>query len=137
MKSIYFLAAVIFLYACGAPNMAFNDASTPKESYTVKGRQGWKSRQKLAFGQFNTTNIQRSGTRASSSQYGAVGYVWTSYEQKKQTFRFKLTDNRAQSSEVFCITNMRSEELLVGRNPNSLVNIFNEFSVGSRASVFA
>jgi hypothetical protein len=139
MKAIYItLSLALFFTACSTPQMAFNESTgSPKESYAVKGRQGLKIRQKLSFGSFQTTNIQRSWTRGSSSLYGVVGVLWASYEKRKQTFSFKLTDNQSRSSEVFCITEVRSEDLFVGRNPNSLFNILTNFSMGPSDNVFA
>jgi hypothetical protein len=138
MKPLYIIAALVFVLAsCSTPQLGFRDDSeTPDEHYSVKGRQGLKIKQKLSFGDYSTTNIQRSWTKGSGSAFGSPDVLWVNYERKKQTFRFKLTDRDARESEVFCITQVRSEELVVGRNRNNLFNILNNVSIGRTDNVF-
>ena len=125
MKPLYLLPAfVLFLAACYTPQIAFkDDDGSPTERYIVQGRQGLKIREKLSFGDYYTTNIQRSWTRGRSSMFGVPDVLLASYEKRKQTFRFKLADKYGNSSEVYCITQVRTEELIIGRNPNNLFNI--------------
>ena len=138
MKPLYISAAFLLMLAsCATPQLGFDDSSdAPREHYTVKGRQGLKIKQKLSFGSYTTSNIQRSWTRGSSSAFGAPDVLWVNYERKKQTFRFKLVDSYARQSEVFCITQVRSEELIIGRNRNSLFNILNDVAMGRTDNVF-
>lgn len=99
----------------------------------MKGRQGLLIKQKLSFGEFKTVSVKRSWTRNASSfagwAWGRPGYedysriIGVEYSDRKQTVRFELTDEKANESSVFCVTRANSENLVIGRNPNSLLNV--------------
>ena len=49
--------------------------------------------------------------------------IGVEFSDKKQSVRFELTDENANESSVFCVSRARSENLVIGNNPNSLLNI--------------
>jgi hypothetical protein len=132
MKNKLFTVAVaLLLLSCSTPKMALEPGNF--KELAVSGRQGFLIKQKLQFGEFATTSVKRSWTKGSSSRTGiSVGNPTDSYYEniismeyvkKKQTLNFSLADDKSNSSEVRCITKFSSDELLVGNNPNSILNI--------------
>ena len=135
MKSIIYLTAVmaIVLASCSTPRMSVSEElRTNNDEYSVKGRNGTRIKQKLSFGEYATTSIKRSWTRGSSARTG-IGYGGTAqqaweniisveYIRKKQTIRFNLTDGK-QFSEVYCVARFNADNLEIGKNPNSVLNI--------------
>ena len=59
-------------------------------------------------------------------QMGLMDVIWTSYEKKKQTFNFQLSDAAGNISDVYCITKLQSQDLNFGSNPNNLFNIMTD-----------
>jgi hypothetical protein len=108
------------------------DLKANHDEYSVKGRQGILIKQKLSFGEFSTTKVKRSWTRGSNSMTGLSKGIpntpdWENiismeYIRKKQTIHFNLTDG-ANQSDVYCVSRFQAEDLHLGKNPNSLVNI--------------
>lgn len=135
MKKIIIAILIVSLTSCiTSPRIGLDsNLWTEKQELRVKGRQGILINQKLSFGDFRTLSIKRSWTR-SSTQFG--GWAWgrpgyedyariigTEYSDRKQTVRFELTDESANESSVFCVSRAQSENLVIGKNPNSLLNI--------------
>ena len=54
---------------------------------------------------------------------GFMDVIWASYEKKKQAFNFQLSDAAGNSSDVYCITKLQSQDLNFGSNPNNLFNV--------------
>lgn len=102
------------------------------DHYAVKGRHGILINQKLNFGEYNTTKVKRSWIRSTSSTEtkgwvrtetdGWIGMISTEYINKNQTLNFGLTDAQ-RHSEVYCVNNFNAEDLHIGENPNSILNI--------------
>jgi hypothetical protein len=133
MYRLIILAAILAIAGCAPAKIGLEPQDwNDKQEYSVKGRQGILIKQKLSFGEFKTATVKRSWTRGSSS---FDGWVWrrpghddyyrvgTEYSNRKQTLRFDLTDNNANESSVFCITKAHSQDFVVGRSANSLLNI--------------
>ncbi len=136
MKKHLFIAAsslLIFFAACSPFKMAVHEDLQPAyDELNVKGRQGILIKQKMSFGEFATSTVKRSWTKGSSVRNG-FGYIdpnrmeWiniisTEYINKRQTVRYSLNSGNMQS-DVFCVSRFNAEELTVGRNENSLLNI--------------
>ncbi|HEX6846005.1 MAG TPA: hypothetical protein VF144_03450 [Chitinophagaceae bacterium] len=124
----------LVMVSCSPAKMAVDKNNWSKvEEYSVKGRQGILINQKLSFGEYKTLTVKRSWTKGSSAfagwTSGRPGYddysriIGVEYSQKKQTVRFELTDNAANESSAFCVTQVRSKDFVLGNNPNSLFNI--------------
>ncbi len=128
--SFAILAAFLFI-GCSTPKIAL-DGDGFREM-PVKGRNGFLIKQKLAIGDFTTSSVKRSWTRGSTSRTGlSIGnptdayyenIISMEYNKRKQTMNFGITDALNNSSEVRCVTKFASDELIVGNNPNSLLNI--------------
>ena len=124
----------LIIVSCSPAKMAIEkDNWNNPEELTVKGRQGILINQKLSFGEYRTVSVKRSWTKGSSAfagwTSGRPGYddysriIGVEYSKKKQTVRFELTDNAANESSAFCITQVKSKDFVFGNNPNSLFNI--------------
>src|SRR5687768_10503958 len=104
MKAIFTaLIAAITFAGCTPMKLSVSDElRASHDEYAVKGRQGILINQKLSFGEFKTTDVNRSWTRGSSSRFGIgrggpspedwVNIISTEYINKKQTVKFSLTD---------------------------------------------
>ena len=134
MKQIIAAIIIVSIASCASPRIGL-DANhwTEKQELPVKGRQGLLIKQKLSFGEFKTVSVKRSWTRSSTAfagwAWGRPGYedysriIGMEYSDRKQSVRFELSDEKANESSVFCVTRAKSENLVIGRNPNSLLNI--------------
>lgn len=135
MRKWQFIVVVSFIMvSCTPAKMAVDKDNWNKiEEHSVKGRQGILINQKLSFGEYRTLSVKRSWTKGSSAfagwTSGRPGYddysriIGVEYSQKKQTVRFELTDNTANESSAFCVTQVRSKDFVMGNDPNSLFNI--------------
>ena len=126
------LLFLAFFYACTPLQMSVSNELRTADTYPVKGRQGLLIKQKLSFGEYATSTVKRSWTRGSSSRSGISAYsidrqqwinlIGTEYIDKKQTFRFTMQDG-ARQSEVYAASRFEAEDLHIGNNENSIVNI--------------
>jgi len=132
MKRILFTVIVTAIFSsCSTPKIAVDQNTS--EEMPVSGRQGFLFKQKLLFGEFATTSVKRSWTKGSSYRTGISSgnptdanyenIISMEYEKKKQTLNFELADGKNNNSEVRCVTKFSSDELIIGNNPNSLLNI--------------
>jgi len=127
------LTTTVILVGCATAKMAVNDDLKPAyDEYSVKGRQGILVKQKMSFGEYSTNTVHRSWTKGSSSRSG-IGYTdpfrqeWINiisvkYTDKNQTIRYEMNSGALQS-EVYCVSRFNAEDLEIGRNPNSILNI--------------
>jgi hypothetical protein len=132
MKKLFIavLVAMVFI-GCSTPKIALDGEGF--REMPVKGRNGFLIKQKLAIGEFTTSSVKRSWTRGSSSRSGlSIGnptdpyyenIISMEYTKRKQTVNFTIADASKNNSEVRCVTKFSSDELIVGNNPNSLLNI--------------
>jgi len=133
------MAGLLMFSSCSTPKIALNG-----EGFTempVKGRNGFLINQKLSFGDYKTTSVKRSWTKGGTYRNGlSVGnatydnIVSMEYTEKKQTVNFSLTDAANNSSEVRCVTRFDSENLVIGKNSNSLPNIILDIARGSEST---
>jgi hypothetical protein len=132
------LAALLFLAgSCATPRIALTG-----EGFTempVKGRNGFLMKQKLSFGEYSTGSVKRSWTKGGTTRKGFGSYnadgtydniISMEYTNKKQTVNFSLGDESGNSSEVRCVTKFRSDDLVIGNNPNSLPHILIDLARG-------
>lgn len=134
IKSVLVMAvALALLVSCSPIKMRVSEPlKQAHDQYAVSGRQGLLINQKMSFGEFHTTQVQRSWTKGSegSAVFRGIGpaaeqfvnLISLDYVNRKQTIRFELSDGR-QTSAAFCVTRFNSEDLSVGKNPNSILNI--------------
>jgi hypothetical protein len=124
-QTIIALFSLAILAGCGQANIALTGEQwNEKESLAVKGRTGILINQKMSFGEFYTTDINRSWTKGSNSYNGIglrnvttgeyINIIGTEYINRKQTLRFNLADANGTLSDVFCVSRFMSKDLLVG-----------------------
>jgi hypothetical protein len=136
MKARFLIPVLILVLfsQCHPARMALHgDAWPQKEEYEVQGKKGLFSKERMQFGEFYTTQVKRSWTGGTTSRYGlgrgnVTDYDYTNiialdYIKRKQTIKFALTDAGNRNSEVFCVSNFRATEVVIGNRPNSILNI--------------
>lgn len=134
MKKIAVTALVLLAFACTPfkPAVSNADINTLTE-YKVKGRQGLLINQKLSFGEYQTTKVKRSWTKGANSRstisVSAVTdilYPEILTEERvnrNQTFSFQMSDAFQNKSDVFAASDFEADKILIGNNPNSVVNV--------------
>jgi hypothetical protein len=105
-----------------------------QEEWDVRGRQGFKFKERLSFGQFSTYKIDRSWTKESTWTIGAMrqtldvpqGTNVISYDHinKKQTLRFAAVSPSGETADVYAASKVQYNELRFGEG-----NGWNSFSV--------
>lgn len=79
-------------------------ASAPR--LAVQGRQGWKLTERLAFGEFTVTDVQRSLTKGSDLQI-----LFYEGSKRRQTFGFALTEAGRPLGRGAAATNLHRRAL--------------------------
>jgi len=127
------IVSISFIY-CTPARIALNDNEWhTKTEYAVEGRKNIFSKESLSFGAFHTTKVKRSWTKTNTSHsgfgFGTPGtdqyqnILLTEYINKKQSLHFSLADDQKNSSDVFCLNNVKVKDVLIGNNKGSLINI--------------
>lgn len=141
-KHLIVACSIALLTSCSTAKMAVDDSQwNNTQELAVKGRQGLLIKQKLSFGEYKTVSVKRSWTKGSSSfagwAWGRPGYddydkiIGIEFSKRKQSVRFELIDETGNESSVFCVTNARNTNFVLGKNPNSLFNIATDiFGIG-------
>lgn len=135
MKKVYWIIipVVIGVVSCAPLKMSVDEALKPvADEYTVKGRQGIMIRQKLGFGEFNTSVVKRSWTKGSSSGMGFgmgqpgdkdyTNIISIENTRRKQTVFFSLYDGNKNVSEVYCSAQFKAKDITIGKT-NNIVDI--------------
>jgi hypothetical protein len=132
-KLVAFILVASIFTGCYPAKMSLEADTWPqKEEYEVQGKKGLFSKEKMQFGEFYTTQVKRSWTKGSTSRYGIgegisdhdyTPLISLDYIKRNQTIKFSLTDQANRGSEVFCVSNFRATELVVGDRPNSILNL--------------
>lgn len=99
-----------------------------QEVWDVRGRNGFKFKERLSFGQFTTYKVDRSWTKESSWSIGAgrrtlqvpQGTNIISYDHinRRQTLRFAAISPSGETADVYAATHVQSRELRVGEGNN-------------------
>lgn len=140
--------AVATTLTSAAPGQGFkmavsDDLRKANDEYKVKGRQGILIKQKLSFGEFNTSTVKRSWTKGGTSHFGLgagtpgtndhTNIISIDYTNRRQTVYFNMNDQGNRRSEVFGVSKFRSKDLELG-NPNNIFNIaMDVLGVGGRS----
>jgi len=145
MKAVYaIILASLLMVSCGTPRLVVSEElQSNSDEYVVKGKNGTRIKQRLSFGDFSTAAIKRSWTKGNYGRsgigYGTAQHEWvniisTEYINKKQTIRFSLTHD-GSISDVYCVSRFNSRNLVIGKNPNSLLNISTDIlGIGSSST---
>lgn len=121
MKQTIFIALLLIAHSGFAQNFKMATSEplhSTQQELKVKGRQGLLINQKLSFGDFYTTKVKRGAIRKWSSANGMPGFIWAEHVEGRQSISFNLSDG-LRTSEVQCLSNIESDDLLIGRNPGS------------------
>ena len=135
-KMFTLLTGIILLGSCKSPEPALKGDWTSIEKMEVSGRNGWTFNEHLSFGHYRTVTVKRSWTKGSGAFAGWTVYkpgyteiekvIGIDYNQRKQKLRFEMTDVHHNQSAVFCMTEVKSANFIIGHNPNSVVNTFSD-----------
>lgn len=126
---IKLLCCMAFVFSqCHPAKMALhNDRWMATEEYKVEGKKGIFSKERLQFGEFYTTKVNRSWTKATSNKGSLTddqtNTISVDYIGRKQTLHFSLADLGNRSSEVFCVSSFNTSDVQVGNRPNSIFNL--------------
>lgn len=136
VQKVFSVVAIFYSIAAYAqPKISLTaDLLREQEVLEVKGRQGFKFKERLSFGQFSTFRVDRSWTKGSTWTIGASRMDLNvpdatniiSYDQitRKQTFRFAAESPSGETADVYAATNVRYNELRFGEG-----NGWNSFSL--------
>lgn len=119
------------------PAISNADINTLTE-YKVKGRQGILINQKLSFGEYTTSKVKRSWTKGGNTRVPVsvspvVDFLYPEIltvenSNRYQTFGFQMKDGLQNNTDVYAATDFASEQLMIGNNPNSIVNIIKDIT---------
>lgn len=134
----------ILVASCAPMKMSVSDElRSSNDEYSVKGRNGSRIKQKLSFGEYQTSSLKRSWTKGNSARVGFsytnaqqewVNLISMEYIRKRQTVRFELTDGN-NVSEVYCVSRFNARELELGKRENSFLNIgMDLLGIGGRST---
>ena len=115
--------------------------------YPVKGKNGLITKQQLRFGNFYTTDIDRSWTKGWETTTGLTSghpmqedyqkIITVDKSYKKQTFYFALEDSTGMKSQAFCLTEVNAKDFNLGNNPVSIPNlILDLMGPGAKTNAF-
>lgn len=136
-KIVFIIATTLLINACTPMLPALSiPATQKKEPLPVKGRQGLLINQKLSFADYQTGKVKRSWTKGGNTRVGLLGnnaingnyidLISKEYIDRKQTFSFQMSDSKNNISDVYGASNFNAENLLIGNNPNSVVNVLED-----------
>lgn len=136
-NTVILFATALLLAACTPMQPALSIPDTQKkEPLPVKGRQGLLINQKLSFAEYQTGKVKRSWTKGGNSRVGVLGtqsmngvyidLISKEYIERKQTFSFQMSDTHNNLSDVYGASNFNAENLLLGNNPNSVINVLED-----------
>ena len=141
-KILFLLVGVMCLVACTPMKPALSVENT--KAFPVKGRQGLMIRQKLSFGDYQTSVVKRSWTRSGNTRVDLISgqaqnpdypnLIAMDYADSDQSFYFTITDFFGNIADVYAVSRFHSEDLQIGDNPNSVINILEDIFGGMNAS---
>ena len=139
MKKNLFLLLAFLVYACTPMKPALSVSETT--AFPVKGRQGLLINQKLSFGDYKTSKIKRSWTRSGNTRVDLISgqvtdpdypnLVAMDYANSDQSFYFSISDFSGNAADVYAVSEFHAEDLQIGDNPNSVINILEDLFGGS------
>lgn len=135
MRKILVLLAIFGLtVACTPAKPALSVTETT--AFPVKGRQGLLIRQKLNFGDYETSVVKRSWTRSGNTRVDLLSgqphnpnypnLIAMDYANSDQSYYFNIKDFFGNVADVYAVSAFHSRDLQIGDNPNSVVNILED-----------
>jgi hypothetical protein len=129
MKRIIIPAIMLLLSGSSFAQQGFRmvtgePLNSRQERLEVRGRNGILINQKLRIGdhKYFTTSVKRSAIRKWTSQSGFIDFIWTEHVVGRQSIHYRLT-NGTDTSDVLTLTNIASNDLIIGSDPNALPNV--------------
>ncbi len=92
-----------------------------KETFQVKGRRNFLVDTKLSFGYYHTGGFKSSSTHKKADKSGIMNLLQTGTENAGKAFQFEVNDVSGLSSQVLCITQLKYQNIISGRDMNVLV----------------
>lgn len=137
MKKLLLLSLVLASFSCKTMQPALSiSESDLLESHPVKGRQGLLINQRLKFGEYETSRVKRSWTRGGNTRlnypFGTIAdptypnLISMDYVARNQAYYFQMSDAYGNISDVYGISDYKSQDLQIGDNPNSIINILQD-----------
>lgn len=135
MRKLYLLlVSLVAIAACTPMKPALSVTET--SAFPVKGRQGLLIRQKLNFGDYETSVVKRSWTRSGNTRVDLISgrvhnpsypnLIALDYVNSDQSYYFTMKDFFGNIADVYAVSAFHSEDLQIGDNPNSVVNILED-----------
>jgi hypothetical protein len=98
------------------------------KAHEVKGRHGILIKQKLSFGAYFTTHVDRSWTKGFSSFQGSgvekyQSIISKEYIERNQTLFFAFEDSSRLKADVHCVNDFKESDLQIRGAAFSLSNI--------------
>jgi len=145
VKTTFLALVIISLASCGpAPKLAVTDGWNSAHQYEVKGNKKFLSKQTLNISDARSTYVKRSWTKSSSTRTGfGIGnpnqgdfanIISTEYMSRRQSLHFRLEDDSKNTSDVYCLANVRRSDLIVGRKNGVINTIFDIAGIGDSES---
>ena len=139
MKRFFTFSIAILLIACTPIKPALSVTET--NAFPVKGRQGLLIKQKLSFGDYQTSPVKRSWTRSGNTRIDLISgqvadpsypnLISKDYSGSDQKFYFNIIDFFGNAADVYAVSEFHAEDLQIGDNPNSVINILEDIFGGS------
>lgn len=135
MRKFYLLLATVIVMAACTPMKPVLSV-TDTTAFPVKGRQGLLIRQKLNFGDYETSVVKRSWTRSGNTRVDLISgqvhnpsypnLIAMDYAGSDQSYYFTIKDFFGNIADVYAVSAFHSRDLQIGDNPNSVVNILED-----------
>lgn len=139
MKKVTTLVIAILLIACTPMKPVLSVSET--KAFPVKGRNGLLIKQKLSFGDYQSSAVKRSWTRSGNTRINLISgrvadptypnLISKDYSGSEQNFYFSIADFFGNAADVYAVSEFHSEDLRIGDNPNSVINILEDIFGGS------
>lgn len=102
--AVGFLALIVA--GCSAARMPVDESLAGGDNWTVEGRQGWKIHERLTFGPYAATDVDRSWTKGRDRVIDEL-----EMNRRRQTFNFTLSTSGTPLWSVACEARVRRGEV--------------------------
>lgn len=135
MKALIFVPAILLMVVVAEAQVQLaleGPEWVNTASYEVKGRHGIMIKQRLYFGKFFTTSVDRSWTKGLSNFQTSSNGVGSKYRklisneyiERNQTLFFTFDDSLRHKADVHCATNFNVRDITVANTGIRLPQIF-------------
>lgn len=122
VRSIWMVMIAFIMVRCSTSDLPSDGKiHDTKETFQVKGRGNFLVDAKLSFGYYQTGGFKSSSTHKKADNLGIMKLLQTGTENPGKAFQFEVNDVSGLSSHVFCITHLKYQHIISGRDMNLLV----------------